>query len=486
MTEWTIQIARQNFQWAATAASGLGIVRGTASELPETYDPYNGLGANNEWLTEPGVSYDASKFDAKGRVFFNLTRAVPNERCAYCHSSAWNGEEAWNTDQDVHLQAGLSCTDCHRNALDHQITRGYEGEAAMRGGAPASLSCRGCHLGDEADTSSNGMGGRLGAPKPKHLGLPAFHLDRLSCTACHSGPWPGAKTGVMRTSRANRLGIHGKAQWDTELPRIASPVFAKQENGIIEACNMVWPAFWGVMRGDKMTPLLPEQVKPVLEGVIQASLLAVAESVQTAAVDAPAAAETPETEAQAAPASEPAAPAPAPAPSLDEAMIAHMLTALSQPGTLDGTPVYVAGGMLYQLRDGQLDASSHPAAQPYSWPLSHDVRPASQALGSGGCTDCHGADSGFFMGTVKPMPPGVIQATSDTPMYALQGSTEPLVNAWNQQMALRPYYLAADALVCIFLALGLAIYGYRGIERFARARTVQAGARFSGSGSRNE
>ena len=32
--------------------------------------------------------------------------------------------------------------------------------------------------------------GRMGAPEPIHKGLPPVHLEKLSCTACHSGQFP--------------------------------------------------------------------------------------------------------------------------------------------------------------------------------------------------------------------------------------------------------------------------------------------------------
>jgi hypothetical protein len=38
----------------------------------------------------------------------------------------------------------------------------------------------------------------------------------------------------------------------------------------------------------------------------------------------------------------------------------------------------------------------HPAAQPYSWAIGHDVRPAAQSLGIRGCGDCHATDAPFY------------------------------------------------------------------------------------------
>jgi hypothetical protein len=113
--------------------------------------------------------------------------------------------EKWSQDEDVHLTAGLKCVDCHRNGLQHNIVRGYDREAAVSGNEmAAATSCRGCHLGDE--NGRRPEGGRLGAPVPEHKGIPTIHFDKLTCTACHSGPWPGDKTLLAKTSRAHRLG----------------------------------------------------------------------------------------------------------------------------------------------------------------------------------------------------------------------------------------------------------------------------------------
>ena len=50
----------------------------------------------------------------------------------------------------------------------------------------------------------------------------------------------------------------------------------------------------------------------------------------------------------------------------------------------------------YQEGDGPLAE----AAAPYTWPMAHDVRPARQALGAKGCTDCHSPDSAVQYGKV--------------------------------------------------------------------------------------
>ena len=59
----------------------------------------------------------------------------------------------------------------------------------------------------------------------------------------------------MRTSRINRLGIHGRAQWMTEAPVVVEPIFMKDGDGRIAPHRMVWPAFWARKQGDDLVPI---------------------------------------------------------------------------------------------------------------------------------------------------------------------------------------------------------------------------------------
>ncbi len=125
------QIEKENFRWAPTVALGLGVVRGEARKAPDDWDPSQPANPDYPERTGPKLIYDKSRFDVDNRVLFSITRRPPAARCYFCHSYRLVGPgspEAWQTDQDVHLAAGLTCVDCHRNGIDHMITRGYEGE----------------------------------------------------------------------------------------------------------------------------------------------------------------------------------------------------------------------------------------------------------------------------------------------------------------------------------------------------------------------
>ncbi len=233
------QIEKENFRWSATAALGLAAVRGEASKAPDDWDPWMPPNPDRPEESGPTLIYDATRFDPDDRVFFNITRRVPNQRCYFCHTVRPVGEgapEDWQRDTDVHLAAGLLCVDCHRHGLGHHMTRGYEGEAnPTTQPAKASLTCRGCHLGEgDAATIAAALGGRLAAPHPQHRGFPPLHFEKLTCTACHAGPWPQPTTERVQTSLAHQLGLASRERHADTPPTIVQPVFVRNERDAIE------------------------------------------------------------------------------------------------------------------------------------------------------------------------------------------------------------------------------------------------------------
>ncbi len=70
-------------------------------------------------------------------------------------------------------------------------------------------------------------------------------------------------------------------------------------------------------------------------------------------------------------------------------------------------------------------------AEPYLWPIAHDVRPAAQSLGVRRCEDCHSTGSPFFFGKVLVDSPvegkgGVFRKMMD--MYEVGGPVYVRVN----------------------------------------------------------
>lgn len=362
-TECAAQMASENFKWAATAASGLANVDRAVRDLPDFYDTtrFNNPDYADKGL--PTVAYTAGAFDNKNQVFFNIKARPDDNRCLFCHSTSHAGEAQNMSDRDIHLAAGMNCVDCHRNGIDHAITRGGEAEAAATKDAKVmTLTCQGCHLGDEGQ---NLKGGRLHAPRPKHKGLPVVHLEKMTCTACHSGPEPAANTHLIKTARNHRLGA--RMVGEMVLPYIVGPVFVKQD-GKTRPCQMIWPSFWGTMKGEEITPMLPAKVTDAVGKILQTRIN-----------------DTTGTEYD-----------------LNQAKIAGALKELAKTCGAGNEVVYVAGGKVNKLSaEGTLATADNPAAEPYAWPIAHDVRGAGQALGAKGCAECHAQDAPFFSGAVE-------------------------------------------------------------------------------------
>ncbi len=343
------------FRHAPGAAAGLSAARPSVKKItPDGDEVYEPLPLSSVKPSAPGEGilaalHDASRFDAEGRVLLDVTRHPPARNCLACHAvnlEASNGV----FDVDVHMAAGLGCTDCHRNGIDHQIARCDGGEIDRKHDpANATLSCRGCHAT-----------GRLGAPPIPHRGMPYFHLEKIACTTCHSGPWPEGELQRVQTARAHGLGLIAQDEpGGRALPAVWAPVYRHDGEGLIRPHFAVWPSWFGRMKDGRPVPLPLVKVKEAVD------------EVRSAAADAGAAPD-------------------------DRAV----LEKLREKGVED--PVRVAGGRMYRIEGGRLEGREAPESGAYMWPIGHWVRPAAQALGSGGCSDCHSVSSPFFFGSAVP------------------------------------------------------------------------------------
>ena len=444
---YAVQVSRENFRWAAAASTELATVRGSAEYMPDTYDPFMPAPLESKRLTPPTITYRENIFEQENKVFFNIVRKVPAERCYFCHSNSYLVEketEKWTSEEDVHLTAGLTCVDCHRNGIDHNITRGYEGEnCASTNPLAATSSCRSCHLGEKP--SSIPVAGRLGAPVPKHPGIPPVHFDKLTCTACHSGPWPAQNTYLTKTSRAHRLGTINVNKSPEMLPHIIAPVFAKQPDGKIAPHKLLWPAFWGVMKNlpDKNTA--GQNVTPLdIEFVRQTAGEVLAEEKRPTSGDWPA---------------------------LTAEHITKALKSLSSDKSLEGKVIYIAGGKLYFLDEtGKLcQEEGNPAAQPYLWPIAHDVRPAAQALGVRYCTDCHATDAPLFFGAVAIDSPLASQRGSFKKMFEFQDINSRYAWAFAFSFVFRPWLKVIALGSAAIIAAVLLLYALKALASVVKA-----------------
>ncbi len=441
-TEFARNTRNQNFRWAAAATSGFATVRGSAKSMPDNYDIYLGVAPDDARSLPPSVNYDSGRFNPQGKVFMDVGRKIPNERCYFCHSSKISFTEKWHTDEDVHMAAGMSCVDCHRNGLDHSIVRGYEGESNPSGKEIVeSSTCKGCHLGDESDTKPNH--GRFGAPKPKHIGLPVVHFDKLACTACHSGTYPTKKTTLVKTSMAHGLGVHGILKSDEVLPFVATPVYAKGESGKIEPHHLIWPSYWAMMEGDSIQPLHPKEVQQIFLSLIAADTLT--DSTNYAIINS------------------------GKWPIITTELLTATLDTLAIVKSTETVPVFVNSGKIYQLdADGKITSKKHDAAKPYSWAIGHNVRPAAQSLGANGCSDCHSLTSPFHFGKIDIQTPldFVNTKTASMSKFNKLGSVFP--GLFSLTFLFRPWLKILMFLSCLIITIVLLIYLFKGVDRILK------------------
>jgi len=474
---WWEQIENENFAWAATAALGLGSVDGEVSDLPDDFDPTTAEPDSRDRL--PKTTYGSLRIKGDNKVFLDIIRRPGDSACYYCHSNRPVGEGAapeWTHDEDVHLKAGMSCADCHRNDLAHHTVRGYDGEAHPTGRPVHTLSCQGCHMGDSEE------GGRLGAPKPLHKGLPPLHFDKLSCTACHSGP-PAAEEAIsVQTALAHGLGLPGHYTAE-DPPGIAAPVFLRRGE-VLTPHRMTWPAFWGQMKDDKITPLNPDDVQDALRRTLRVRRGATfTETVLKVKLSSEDKVEALGEERAKTPDDELTEEEKAKLADLErtkglqqwQEKLADALKALKETIDEAAQPVYVSGGRAYRLTDdGKAEAFEHDAAAPYAWPLGHDVRPARQSLGAKGCYACHAAGTPIFEGLVTAAGPAPDEDPVTYAMHELAGYDKTKLDAWSQSFrgrtAFKWFGFVAMGVVGL-VVLSFMVRGVNGVvDRLARRK----------------
>ncbi len=371
--------------------------------------------------------HQAARFDHEGRVLLDVTRHPPERNCLACHATRTPGDAeapSFACDRDIHLAAGMTCTDCHRNGIDHRITRGdASGLDAKHHPGNLTLSCEGCHAT-----------GRLGAPAILHRGLPRFHLDKIACTTCHSGPLPGAAAAPVQTARAHGLGLIARKDLDgRDRPAVLATVYRRDDRGQIRPHYAVWPAWWGELKDGKIVPAPLDRVREAVAAVAQG-------------LDKP----------------------------CEEPPVPAVLAKLKELGTTEA--VRVAGGKIYRMKGGALAGDEGPEAEAYTWPVAHNVRSAQQALGADGCSDCHSAGSPFFYGTVTAAPAGPDGKAVSRPMHAYLGLSPASIQLGATAVVMRESGMKWIAVLLVLALLAGSLAHFVAGPRLARMLGVPASA----------
>jgi hypothetical protein len=144
--------------------------------------------------------------------------------------------------------------------------------------------------------------------------------------------------------------------------------------------------------------------------------------------------------------------------------LSRVLDTLRAVQSLTGDPVFINGGKLYYRESSaNIKTRDHHAAEPYLWPLAHDVRPAARSLGVRGCTDCHALSSPLYFGKVEIDGPQKLIGSSYTRMIDYRAQTKIQAVIFSLSFLFRPWlkYLVIFAVVVI-LAIVL-LYGFKGL-----------------------
>jgi hypothetical protein len=310
----------------------------------------------------------------------------------------------------------------------------------------------------------------------------------MSCTSCHSGPPPQAQAVQVQTAMAHALGLPTHDLKPSTQPQMAAPIMLRtgKNDDVLYPHRMLWPAFWGKLDGDTITPLNPETVHDTLRRTLRVrrnstfteTLSEVRLSPeQKAEVLGEERAKVPEFQL----AEEETAKlekfkksqeVAAFRKNLGEALV-ELNSALEGEG---GPGVYVAGGRAYRLAASpakqtegnkaeedsgeppiELEVFETAAAAPYAWKLAHDVRPAQWSTGSTSCFECHDFGAPIYDGTVTAMGPAIDPEPPTHTMLELAGYDRTLTDAWNLSFQGRTAFkwfgfLAVSVVAAVLLA----------------------------------
>lgn len=456
------QVKALNFRWAATAGAGFGEVRGETAKGKK-----------------PQVVYDPKLFREDGKVALNIICDVPSKNCLFCHQETdWKKKGAsYNSRTDVHVRAGLRCADCHltgSRAMDkriqgkeiHQIGKGDDPGGLVRNDLDNTMrTCADCHTK-----------GLLNAPVMKHRGLPPRHLEKIACQTCHI-PSRQVKAALIQDSTVfnatPRIEPPPKRIWSFYGPdarpwnyygevdastaayqplHAYAPVAGWYKGKIYPLLRLysIWVGIEEIGKDGLGQPYMrdmfkmwsmhraePEKNYPELKSVRDDNGDGFPEVDRAEEIQV-----------------------------LISAVVSHFR---AEGESLDGKRVvFVKGDQV--TRDGinwrTLPKEPHEYS-PYGsvFKFSHDVSPARSALGSGGCTDCHSSDSGFYFKPVMVDPFDESGQKIIQPNYAFLGLAPSAVNMGIfQHEIMRPLTYWGLLGIAILLLLHYVVFGPKRVE----------------------
>ena len=388
------QISYRNYQWAAVAGANLGSISGKIFDY--TSEAYNNSKdwASGEWHwdADPTVSY-ASGIDngnivikgegelwLKGDIFVSSPNSAA---CLRCHSGADSKKRgfSWAAGKDVHFDQGMDCIDCHGLAgetdserMAHNIGKGYARLGSVRNDLDGTnaFDCDDCHGEYILDQHSDIFGGPM-------------HLDNIACQTCHI-PYKVDNMGyLIDMSSGNQVWMLRDGttpRWAGDFGAIKegfvwSPFIKKYDpDGAGPMPEKYYPygakasTWFGYVPAGKNTiqPYILRNVKAVYDG-LKSEMNAPTVPVELVVDGAGAKPNVSDTE--------------------DIVAMLNGLAAHAQTPA-GGVPVFVSNEAAYKLDGDTLVAAPYENAETdHNFSIFHNIRPAAEALGANGCTDCH-------------------------------------------------------------------------------------------------
>ncbi len=227
LEERSEQLYLRNYRWAATAGAGLGTVKGAVFTYSNSAaGPGHPEFSAGSWnlSKRPSTSYAWSNrnlFTADGRMKGSrINKTVSSKNCLQCHaeSEAKNTGTAHTAANDVHIRAGMTCTDCHpltgktkAQRLAHQIAKGKSHTGSVRDDLDGSgmKTCISCHSDGQYQLARPGAAGKAKNPVQTHAKIltgATFHTYLISCNSCHSTAQPLRAMTVLDMSIGQEYG----------------------------------------------------------------------------------------------------------------------------------------------------------------------------------------------------------------------------------------------------------------------------------------
>jgi formate dehydrogenase gamma subunit len=418
--DWNERVAQLrgwNLKWAATAASGLGLVQG------RLFDAATGK-LNGD---TPRVTYNKRLFNEDGKILAPIIKRPGDRNCLYCHADASLKKRGftWNDplNPDVHNQQGMGCVSCHVSGLDHNFAKGTTHVETVRDDLDGTMrECKECHTT-----------GYHGASVPSHVAVPPSHLVKIGCKTCHI---PSLKRAAGKSFDVTRGDLHWDVVGAASRVGAAEKWYPAYENvkGQLQPVNPIATLWWGNREADG-------KVHPLFAREIEAAWALYGGEVRDDNGDG-----LPEVNR----------------PQEIEAGLRAFARVLAAGGRFSRIqPVYVKGDRLWEIGpDGKLTAHADPACERTAFSISHNVAPAKEALGSKGCTDCHSREGRFFARTYVVDPVNEEGKEARAPVYRTLGLSDTSYTIFSVYWSLaRPWIGLVLLLLFFILSLHFTRFG---------------------------